>query len=187
MLRKAKKGKAYGHDGLPVEVLNNNTSLSLLHKLFNYCFSHNVIPEMWKYGIINSIPKAGNQDARFPLNYRGITLTSAVYKLFCCIINNRITQWAYDNNSIADEQNGFRKKRSCLDHITSVTSIIDSRKQLRKSTFCVYIDFSKAFDHIHRDMLWSKLKDLGLHGNIMKCLIAMYENVKCCVRVNRLV
>ena len=115
---------------------------------------------MWKYGIINPIPKAGNQDARVPLNYRGITLTSAVYKLFCCIINNRITQWADDNNIIADEQNGFRKKRSCLDHITSLTSIIDSRTHLRKSTFCAYIDFSKAFDHIRRDMLWSKLKDM---------------------------
>lgn len=184
VLRRAKKGKASGYDGLPVEVLNNSTAITLLHELFNYCFVHNVIPEMWKYGIINPIPKAGNQDPRVPLNYRGITLTSCIYKLFCCILNNRITEWADVNNIIADEQNGFRKKRSCLDHISTRTTIIDSRKKIRKSTFCAYIDFSKAFDHIQRDMLWSKLKHLGLNGNIMNCLVALYHNVKCCVRLN---
>ena len=33
-------------------------------------------------------------------------------------------------------------------------------------------------------MLWEKLSALGLHGNILNCLTALYENVKCCVRIN---
>lgn len=33
-------------------------------------------------------------------------------------------------------------------------------------------------------MLWNKLSALGLHGNILNCLTALYENVKYCFRVN---
>ena len=183
-LHAAKTRKAYGYDGLPADVLKNGNTLNLLHTLFNQCFLYGVIPEMWKYGIINPIYKGGGNDKRVPLNYRGITLTSATYKLFCSVIHNRVTEWAELNNIIADEQNGFRKKRSCIDHISTLTTIIDTRKKLKKSTFCSFIDFSKAFDHINRSMLWEKLAALGLQGNILNCLISMYENVKCCVRVN---
>lgn len=55
---------------------------------------------------------------------------------------------------------------------------------MKKATFCSFIDFSKAFDHIDRNMLWNKLSALGLHGNILNCLTALYENVKYCFRVN---
>ena len=184
VLQAAKKGKAYGYDGVPVDVLKNGNTLHTLHRFFNYCFSNGVVPELWKYGIINPVSKAGAKDNRVPLNYRGITLTSSVYKLFCSVLYNRIAEWAEANDVIADEQNGFRKKRSCLDHIATLTTIIDTRKKLKKATFCSFVDFSKAFDHIDRNMLWNKLSALGLHGNILDCLIALYENVKCCVRVN---
>ena len=33
-------------------------------------------------------------------------------------------------------------------------------------------------------MLWEKVSALGLHGNILNCLRALYENVKSSVRVN---
>lgn len=172
-----------GYDGLPVDVLKNGSTLNLLHTLFNQCLLYGVIPVVWKYRIINPIYKGGGKDKSVPLNYRGITLTSATYKLFCSVIQNRLSEWTESNN-IADEQNGFRKKRSCTDHISTLTTIIDIRKMLKKSTFCSFIDFSKAFDHINRSLLWEKLAVLGIQGNILNCLMALYENVKCCVRVN---
>ena len=184
VLQAAKTRKAYGYDGLPADVLKNGNALKLLHTLFNQCFLYGVIPELWKYGIIHPIYKGGGKDKRVPLNYRGITLTCATYKMFCGVLQNRVSEWAESHNIIADEQNGFRKKRSCIDHIGTLTTIIDTRKKLKKSTFCSFIDFSKAFDHINRSMLWEKLSTLGLQGNILNCLIALYENVKCCVRIN---
>jgi hypothetical protein len=35
------------------------------------------------------------------------------------------------------------------------------RKKLRKSTFCAFIDFKKAYDAIDRNLLWGKLTSLG--------------------------
>jgi len=49
-------------------------------------------------------------DKRDPTNYLGIEVTGSIYKAYCAVINNRLTKWAEDNNVIADEQNGFRRK-----------------------------------------------------------------------------
>ena len=71
-----------------------------------------------------------------PLNYRGITITSATYKLFCSILNNRLTRALELNNVIADEQNGFRAGRSTGDHISSLSLIIESRIKRKKRYIC---------------------------------------------------
>ena len=45
-------------------------------------------------------------------------------------------------------------------------------------SFCAFIDFTKAFDYINRDNLWSKLIQLGLRGNILDIIRSMYNSVK---------
>ncbi len=71
-----------------------------------------------------------------------------------------------------------------MDQLVSFTSIIETRKQQRKNTFAVFIDFSKAYDRIDRNLLWGKLSRLGLYGKIMQALEQIYNNVECCVRIN---
>jgi hypothetical protein len=57
------------------------------------------------------------------------------------------------NKTICDEQNGFRKHRSCQDHIYSLYTIIHNRKIARKETFTCFVDALKAFDTVNRDCL----------------------------------
>ena len=73
---------------------------------------------------------------------------STVAKLFTSIINSRLNKFCEDNDMINDEQNGFRKLRSCIDHIYVLTSIIKNRLLQKKSTFVSFVDFSKAFESI---------------------------------------
>ena len=77
-----------------------------------------------------------------------------MYKLYTAILNNRITLWSDQNGKIVDDQNGFRKKRSTIDQVSSLTNIIETRKKLKQSTFCAFIDFKKAYDFIDRDNCW---------------------------------
>ena len=44
-----------------------------------------------------------------------------------------------------------------------------------KKLYCVFIDFTKAFDYVVRENLWYKLIKLGLVGNINK---SVYRSVK---------
>ena len=183
-LKDVNKGKACGVDNIPVEVLNNDTSVAFMHTLFNICFSKGIMPSMWGKCIINPIPKSSSLDKRDPLSYRGISLAPSMYKLYCSILNNRLSKWSELNGHIADEQNGFRKKRSTIDHVLSLHNLIDSRKKLNKSTYCAFIDFKKAYDTINRNILWKRLNDIGVKGKMFYAVKSLYNSVMSCVRVN---
>ena len=111
---KLKSNKAIGIDELPAEVLRCDNLLSTLHTLSNKYFVACIIPTPWKQGIINPIPKSTTSDRRDPLSYRGITLTSSVYKLYCIILNARLRKWETERSILEDNQNGFRKSRNIL-------------------------------------------------------------------------
>ena len=183
-IKALKNNKAVGIDELPAEVLKCDNIFVALCALFNKCFITSIIPSAWKQGIINPIPKSSTSDRMDPLSYRGITLTSAVYKLFCTILNNRLSKWENEHSVLADNQNGFRKHRSTTDHVISLTSIIETRKLYKKNTFVAFIDFTKAYDSINRGILLIKLSDLGISGLMYKALLAIYANVRCAVRIN---
>ena len=88
------------------------------------------------------------------------------------------------NEILHDAQNGFHKNRSTVDHISSLTSIIETRKLKRKSTFAIFVDFKKAYDAIDRSKLFADLRQIGVAGKMYNALRSLYEDVKCCVKVN---
>ena len=180
----AKRGKATGIDEIPVEVLNNTTAVAFLVSLFQACFASGVIPEEWTKGIINPVLKSGTNDPRDSLLYRGITLMSCVYKIFCSVLNKRLQSWCHTYDKIADEQNGFRPDRSTVDHLFSLSSIIEPRKLRRKLTFIAFIDLRKAYDWIPCKRLLMKLQNLGIDGNMLNMIGSIYNDTECCVRIN---
>jgi hypothetical protein len=90
---------------------------------------------MWNRGIITAIPKCSTSDQRDPLSYRGITLAPFAYKVFCDILNDSLVKWLDEREIIKDEQNGFMKGRSTVDHINTITSIIETRKKCKCNTY----------------------------------------------------
>ncbi len=186
-MRKAKSGKSPGIDNIPAQLLKNNSRFTVtLHKLCNICFNNSYIPKMWSQTIIHPIPKSSSADPRDPLSYRGIALAPVSYKLYCSVLNDRLTTWAEYNEILNDKQNGFRRGRSTVDHIGSLTSIIETRKLMRKPTYVCFIDFKKAYDRIDRSTLWKRLADNGVNGKMLLALKSLYTDVRCCVRINRL-
>lgn len=89
---KAKKNKASGFDEIPSDILCSDSAISFLHMLFNVCFNSSLIPSDWGKGIINPIPKSSTADRRDPLSYRGITLANSMYKLYCSLLNDRLSK-----------------------------------------------------------------------------------------------
>ena len=183
-LLRANQGKALGDDRIPVKVLHSNACVSYLVRLFNSCFQSAAVPDAWSRGIITPILKNAKEDPRDPLNYRGITVTSAVYKLFCSVLNQRLTCGVDDNDIICDEQNGFRIGRSTVDHLSNLISVIETRMKKKQVTCAAFIDFSKAYDRINRALLWRKLESIGIDGKFINILKALYHKVKCSVKLN---
>ena len=154
--------------------------------MFNLCFDSGYVPSNWGKGIINPIPKSNTADPRDPLSYRGITLAPATYKLYCSILNERLSKWINRNNVLVDEQNGFRKTRCTIDHVSSLTNLIETRQKLKLSTFAAFIDFKKAYDSINRTLLWKRLTQIGIRGKMFKAVQSLYQSVSSCVRISGL-
>ena len=51
-------------------------------------------------------------------------------------------------------------------------------------TYTAFVDYSKAFDRVSRDLLWKKLEKLGLRGKFLQAVKSLYHNVECSVRLN---
>ncbi len=122
----------------------NSGSVMILTKLFAKIFNIGIIPSTWKMAIIKPIPKSSMIDAQLSLQYRAISLLSTVYKLFSSLLNVRISKCAEDNSLFASEQNRFRGKRSCEDHVFVLSSIIRHRKAKTLPTYIAFIDMEKA-------------------------------------------
>ncbi len=71
-----------------------------------------------------------------------------------------------------------------VDHLSSLTSIIETRKLQNKDTFTAFVDFSKAYDRIDRSLLWEKLSGMGLRIKMLSAIKVLYRDVECCVCIN---
>ena len=115
-------------------------------------------------------------------NYRGITSLSCIGKLFTCIINNRLNDWAENYYVFIEAQAGFRKGMSTADNAFILHGLVSHMLNQGKKLFCAFIDFTKAFNYVVRDNLWFKLIKLGLRGNILDINRSMYNSIKSRVR-----
>jgi hypothetical protein len=65
-----------------------NVLIPCLVKILNACLSYGLYPMSWAQGYITPLHKSG--DSNDTNNYRGITINSAIGKLFDRILNNRL-------------------------------------------------------------------------------------------------
>ena len=67
---------------------------------------------------------------------------------------------------------------STSENIFVLHGIITHMINQGKNMYCSFIDFSKAFDYVERNSLWSKLIKLAIRGKMMTILKSMYSSVK---------
>ena len=181
-INKLKLNKSPGIDGINSNFITNAKPflIKTLTTLFNHMYEKSIFPPEWNRTVIIPIHKKGNKQK--PENYRGISLTPTISKIFTHILNKRLVLWAESSNIIVEEQSGFRKSRSTVDNIFIFNTVITKYlKRSRGRLYCVYVDFEKAYDRINRDALWVKLCNLHISKKMLYMLQALYSNIKNCV------
>ena len=145
----------------------------LILKFFNSILTNTWISKEWLTSLITAIHKKGSKDD--PNNYRGISLMSCLFKLFLTILNNRITDFALERNILSPNQLGFvQMNRTSDPHIILNNIIRKYCHNKKKNIFGCFVDFSKAFDSVPRDILLAKLKDRGIDGKVYEIIRKIY-------------
>ena len=161
---------AAGPDGFPALLLRNCVEeLKLpLTLLWRSSLDAGYLPDALKTSRVVPIFKGGDRCA--PDNYRPISLTSHISKLFERIVVKEIVQYLNSMDLFNRNQHGFRSGRSCLSQLLEHQQRILSILAEGLSVDVVYLDFAKAFDKVDYSVLVRKLKALGISGQLLRWL-----------------
>ena len=121
-------------------------------------------------------------DNNNPDNYRGITLTSIIGKVYTHILNRRLSKWAQRERIVVEEQAGFREGYSTVDHIFTLYALVQKHLNNNTKLYVAFVDFHKAFDSINRNKLWNILRNNGVNGRLYRAIRGVYNTVIACVR-----
>ena len=113
-------------------------------------------------------------------NYRGITLTSIAAKIYNALLRNCIEP-KIDNN-LKKNQNGFRRNRFTISQILTIRRILDGVRAKNLQATLLFVDFTKAFDSIHRGKMEQILLVYGLPKETVAAITILYKNTKVKVR-----
>jgi len=177
VLKKLKSRKAAGLDEIPPEVWKTRKFNDILLRLCNAVYRQNRI-DKWTKGCILPFPKKG--DLGIAKNYRGITLTAIAAKIYNALLLNRIQPEI--EKILRKNQNGFRRNRSTTSQILTIRRIIEGVRAKNLEATLLFVDFSKAFDSIHRGKMEQILLAYGLPKETVAAIMMLYKDTKAMVR-----
>ncbi|XP_068229445.1 uncharacterized protein [Palaemon carinicauda] len=103
-------------------------------------------PNEWELGILLKIAKRG--DLADCSNYRGMTLTSVVMKVYNVLILKRLEKKV--DESLRDEQAGFRKDQTANLDLTPTTKLLARNHSIK--TLTIQLEAGLSFDKGSQNM-----------------------------------
>ena len=179
-----KNSKAEGSDSICNEMIKNASSniLDIIHKFINLCLQKSLVPRSWSMGLISPIHKNGSIND--PNNYRGICISSALLKILCILLNNRIQEHCLQNDLLNQNQIGFKSNHRTADHLLTLKTVVKKYVTSgKKKLFACFIDFKKAFDSVWHEGLFHKMADYGIVNNCLTLIEDIYRKTECAVKV----
>lgn len=80
----------------------------------------------------------------------------------------------------------FVKKMGTTNNIFFLNNLIAHCINNSEGLYCAFVDFTKAFDFMVRDILWFKLIKRGIRGTMRNIIKLVYRSVKSGVKHNNL-
>ena len=122
-------------------------------------------------GCILPFPKKG--DLGLAKNYRGITLTSIAAKIYKALLRNCIEPKI---------DNILRKNQSTTSQILTIYRILEGIQAKNLQATILFVDFTKAFDSIHRGKTEQILLAYSIPKETVAAIMILYINTKIKVR-----
>ena len=144
--------------------------------IFNSCITLGMFPNLLKLAKI--IPLFKSKNSKLIKNYRPISLLHLLSKLIEKMIKSRASKFITDNNIL------YRNQFDTSDAILQFTDDCVTALDNRLSTTAIFLDFSKTFDTVNKDIMLDKLDRLGFRGIIRDLFDSYLSDRRMDVEVN---
>ena len=114
-------------------------------------------------------------------NSRGISLLSIAGKVFAKILLNRLLN--ISENILPESQSGFRSNRSTVDMIFAARQLFEKSREQHRDLYVAFIDLSKAFDSVDRNLLWLILLRSGCTERFVQLIASLHNGMSVRIRV----
>ncbi len=127
-IRKLKKGKAEGGDGIENEVwmYGQEELIGDLVVLLNELWIKGEMPSEWRRAIICPLYKGGERSE--VKNYRGISLLTTAYKIYAMVLEGRMSKLVEEKKLLGEWQAGFRAGRGIVDNIYILHTLVEKNQ-----------------------------------------------------------
>ncbi|CAB3228376.1 unnamed protein product [Arctia plantaginis] len=156
------KTKAYGHDLVNIDMIRMTLpkTLETITSIINKSIETKVFPDSWKIALVKPIPKT--RHVIHVKDLRPISILPVISKIIERVVEKQLKPYLESNSILPLHQSGFRSGHGTATALTQVTDDILSESDAGKSTILVLLDFSRAFDCLHRELLLAKLIHYGI-------------------------
>ena len=113
-------------------------------------------------------------------NCRGIKLTSIATKIYNALLQD--CREPKIDNILRKNKNGFRRNRSTTSQILTIRRILEGVRVKKLQVTLLFVDFTKAFDSIHRWKMEQIIRAYGLPKETGAAIMILYRNSKVKVR-----
>ena len=127
-------------------------------RLFNAMIKHTFMPTDFCFGIIVPLLKDKHGDTSRLDMYRGITLSSAISKLFEAVLVSMFG----DHLQSSDLHYGFKRSNSCSHAIFTFNESVRCFMKNGGQVHCAALDATKAFDKVLHYGLFHKMLCKGV-------------------------
>ena len=177
------KNKSPGDDKITAGVLKQFDYIIAprLSDIINMSFTNGIFPDILKIAKVVPIYKEGSRDNI--LNYRPISILSALSKVFERVIYNRLYSFMDSFKLFSPNQYGFRAKRSTTHALIEIVEKIRNATNSNKTVSCILLDLRKAFDTLNHRILLRKIENYGIRGQPLSLIKSYLQNRKQYVNV----
>src|SRR5215469_13567460 len=114
--------------------------------IFNKSLQEGIVPKDFRMANITPIFK--KSDRKMPNNYKPISLTFIVGKIFEAILTNRLVAHFEEREPLNGSQHRFRRNRSCQMNLIEFFDKAVNSVNNCKAYDIIYLDFQKALDTV---------------------------------------
>lgn len=127
---------------------------------------HQLYPWRIAKGIL--LRKPNKTDYSQVKSYRVISLLNCLGKVTEKVVAELISVWCESSVVLHQGQMGSRKQRSCTDAVARVMNRVEETWNQGKIAGLLLMDVKGAFDHVSRNQLLRRMRDMKVDGNLIK-------------------